>query len=127
MSDELCVCGHDANAHKLVKRARDGKVIGRFHCEVCAADPKRRCARYKPVLDWPDAEGWYYATLGPDRFGKSYKTMALATLGENGYGGPVVMRISTVEQGTYYRDDATMHFGPMAFTKAESNPFKDTQ
>lgn len=60
-SPELCVCGHDKGRHKMVVRRRDGKDLYCGHCDECDySGPPYGCSRYRPSLNWPDSEGWWW-------------------------------------------------------------------
>lgn len=94
MSNErLCVCGHNKGWHdKWPER----------ECGICPCE-------YRPVLDWPDADGHWWC----DKRDEVLQAAVIDT-------GVMVGAFN----GWVYRNEFEEHHGPAQFTKCEPNPFE---
>ena len=93
-TEPKCVCGHPRNEH-----LDEG-------CLLC------KCNHYRPALDWPDAEVWWW----------SKQTGRLVDY------SPSNNQVRRDEECyTFAEDEWSALFGPDEFIRCEPNPFEAKQ
>ena len=113
MSERVCVCGHPESSHGVERET--GTVEFETHRPHTAFMCECGCDEFRPVLPWPDAEGWWYMQS------EEFESMSYARLMD----GELVAAVALYET---YRDECgreefTKKHGPAKFTKCEPNPF----
>ena len=106
-----CVCGHD---HIYVSEVMGPRLISRCP-EKCG------CHAFRPVLDWPDSEGyWWFAAYDPQ--------LGIVDCVPFSQHGEIVSQWCVVYDGeTYHREDFEAQHCEAKFTRVlEPNPFPES-
>lgn len=106
MSAELCVCGKKKSEHGFTQDVTKTECTWEGDCE-----------EYRPVLDWPDAEGWWWCA-GDDFAAR------LVLAGQDFHN----QRYVSMHGGAHTKTQFEAYFGVTArFTRLlEPNPFPST-
>lgn len=110
---ELCVCGHE----KVCHTEPESKCDCDYSLGLC------ECRDYRPVLDWPDSEGWWWCSwFTTDHKAEIELVEAWKCRYDSGMCFYSDFYEETVSQEDYGRKDTSD--GPARFTKlVETNPF----
>lgn len=126
MSECVCICGHPKSEHKR----ESGCVFG---WGITDARGECNCQQFRPVLDWPDAEGWWWChseVLQTICYANAIdEPEAVRDLAPHAKIGDVVILVAgihglTDERETKEQFNRELGYGPAKFTKLlETNPF----
>lgn len=107
MTDEpKCVCGCTKAEHYFQHEQShypESRTV-----ELWQACERHNCGNFRPVLDWPDAEGWWWSKRQGAVWFNATSNRIFATEFESG--------LRPSEWGEYFRNDR--------FTRCELNPFE---
>lgn len=115
MSAKLCVCGCNEDEHHAIHEEShypESRTV-----ETWQACEKHGCSNFRPVLDWPDAEGWWWCA-GDDFAAR------LVLAGQDFHN----QRYVSMHGGAHTKTQFEAYFGVTArFTRLlEPNPFPST-